>query len=305
MKVKSNGLEFEVDIQGDANAPVVLLVMGLGMQLIAWPPGFVGALVKAGYRVIRFDNRDIGLSTKTTERVPNLLWQATRFRLGMSVKSSYTLGDMVDDARGILDALGVDRCHAVGVSMGGMIAQGLASKYPERVISLTSIMSTTGASGLPQATPKATMAILSRPKTKSRNDLVAHFAKTFRIIGSPGFPVETTELEARIAAGLDRSYYPAGTIKQLMAIMASGDRSNEVRAIAAPTLVLHGLDDPLVPLQNGEDTAAKIQGAEFRAIAGMGHDLAPGVIVELLKYVLPFLAKHTSIQNTETSTLNA
>jgi pimeloyl-ACP methyl ester carboxylesterase len=289
MRIKSNGLEFEVEVQGERNAPAVLLVMGLGMQMIAWPPGFVRALLDAGYRVIRFDNRDIGLSEKTNGVVPNLLWQALRFRTGFSVQSAYTLRDMVEDTRGILDALDVHRCHAIGVSMGGMIAQGLASHHPARLHSLTSIMSTTGARELPQATPKATLAILSRPKSRSRDDLVAHFAKTFRIIGSPGFPVDEGELRARIAAGLDRAYYPAGTIKQLAAIMASGDRSHEVRAIEVPTLVLHGRDDPLVPLKNGEDTAAKIRGSKFQAIDGMGHDLAPGVVAELLKYMMPFL----------------
>jgi pimeloyl-ACP methyl ester carboxylesterase len=293
MKVASNGLEFEVEVHAADNAPTVLLIMGLGMQLTAWPPGFVRALLNAGYRVIRFDNRDIGLSSKTTERVPNLIWQALRYRLGLAVKSSYTLRDMVEDTYGILDALNVERCHVVGVSMGGMIAQGLASRYPARVLSLASIMSTTGARGLPQATRNATMAILSRPKSKARDDVVAHLTKTFRIIGSPGFPVDESELKAGIAASLDRSYYPAGTIKQLAAVMASGDRSDEVRAIAVPTLVLHGRDDPLVPLKNGEDTAAKVRGAQLQVIDGMGHDLAPGVVAELLKYLLPFLDTNT------------
>jgi pimeloyl-ACP methyl ester carboxylesterase len=292
MKVASNGLEFEVELQGADDAPAVLLIMGLGMQLTAWPPGFVRALLTAGYRVIRFDNRDIGLSSKTTERVPNLIWQALRYRLGLSVQSSYTLHDMVEDTRGILDALNIERCHVIGVSMGGMIAQGLASRHPARVRSLASIMSTTGARGLPQATRKATMAILSRPKSKARDDVVAHLAKTFRIIGSPGFPVDEGDLKARIAASLERSYYPSGTIKQLAAIMASGDRSEEVRAITVPTLVLHGRDDPLVPLKNGEDTAAKIRGAQLQVIDGMGHDLAPGVVDELQKYLLPFLSAY-------------
>jgi pimeloyl-ACP methyl ester carboxylesterase len=293
MKISSNNFEFEVEVEGADDAPTVLLIMGLGMQMIAWPPGFVRALISAGYRVVRFDNRDIGLSTKTTAPAPNLMWQALRFRLGLAVESSYTLRDMVDDTCGILDALAIERCHVVGVSMGGMIAQGLASHYPERVQSLTSVMSTTGARGLPQATPRATMAILSRPKSKARDDLIAHFAKTFRVIGSPGFPIEETELRTRIATGLDRSYYPAGTIKQLAAIMASGDRSTEVRAIKAPTLVLHGRDDPLVPLKNGNDTAAKIRGARMEIIDGMGHDLAPGVVTELTKHLVPFLAEHS------------
>ncbi len=262
------------------------------MQMIAWPPGFVRALLNAGYRVISFDNRDIGLSTKTTVTVPNLILQALRFRMGMRVYAPYLLRDMVEDTRGLLDALQVDRCHVIGASMGGMIAQGLAAHHPKRVMSLTSIMSTTGARGLPQATARATIALLSRPRTKDRAALIAHFAKVFRVIGSPGFPTDTSELETRIAAGIDRSYYPAGTVKQLAAIMASGDRSDEVRSITAPTLIIHGRDDPLVPLKNGEDTAAKIVGAQIKIIEGMGHDLPPGVISAILPTLLPFLERH-------------
>ena len=292
MRIDSNGLEFEVELQGPDKGAVVLLIMGLGMQLIAWPPGLVRALTDAGYRVVRFDNRDIGLSSKTTARLPNLVWQAMRYRLGLGVKSAYTLLDMVEDTRGVLDALGIERCHVVGASMGGMIAQGLAAHHPSRVHTLTSIMSTTGARGLPQATPRATMAILSRPKTKDREALISHFAKVFRVIGSPAFPTDESELRARLAYGLDRSYYPAGTIKQLAAIMASGDRSDEVRRIHAPTLVIHGREDPLVPLKNGEDTAAKISGAQLEIIDGMGHDLPPGVVSKITEALLPFLALH-------------
>jgi pimeloyl-ACP methyl ester carboxylesterase len=296
LKILSNGLEFEVSVQGSTDAPVVMLIMGLGMQMIAWPPGFVRSLLSAGYRVISFDNRDIGLSTKTTTRAPNLILQALKFRMGMRVSAPYTLRDMVEDSRGLLDSLQVDRCHVIGASMGGMIAQGLASHYPGRIISLTSIMSTTGARGLPQATPRATMALLSRPKTKDRDALVAHFAKVFRVIGSPGFPTEESELRTRIALGIDRSYYPSGTLKQLAAIMASGDRSDEVRSIKVPTLVIHGRDDPLVPLKNGEDTATKIIGASLEIIDGMGHDLATGVVVAILPKLLPFLAAQRSQQ---------
>jgi pimeloyl-ACP methyl ester carboxylesterase len=292
MRVSSNGLEFEVSVVGPGGAPAVLLIMGLGMQMIAWPPGFVRALLNAGYRVISFDNRDIGLSTQTTAHVPNLIWQALRFRLGMSVHSPYSLRDMVEDTSGLIDALKVGRCHVIGASMGGMIAQGLAAHHPNKIISLTSIMSTTGARGLPQATPRATVALLSRPKTKEREALVSHFANVFRVIGSPAFPTDTNELRARIAVGIDRSYYPAGTVKQLLAIMASGDRTDEVRSITKPTLVIHGRDDPLVPLRNGEDTAAKITGAQIKVIDGMGHDLPPGVINAILPTLLTFLAQH-------------
>jgi pimeloyl-ACP methyl ester carboxylesterase len=294
VRVSSNGLELEVLVQGDDNAPAVLLIMGLGMQMVAWPPALVSALLNGGYRVITFDNRDIGLSTKTTGRTPNLLIQALKYRMGLSVRAAYTLRDMVEDTRGLLDALDVAQCHVVGASMGGMIAQGLASHHPHRVISLTSIMSTTGARGLPQATPKATMALLSRPKSKDRDVLIKHFAKVFHIIGSPGFPVNEAELRARIAFGIDRSYYPAGTVKQLLAITASGDRSDEVRRIGAPTLVVHGRNDPLVPLKNGEDTAAKIPHAQLRVIDGMGHDFAPGVVAAITPLLLEFLASRSA-----------
>jgi pimeloyl-ACP methyl ester carboxylesterase len=293
MRVAANGLEFEVEIDGADDAPPVLLIMGLGMQLVAWPPALVRTLTSAGFRVIRFDNRDIGLSSKTSAQVDNLAWQAIRHRLGLGAKAPYLLRDMVADTRSILDALAIDRCHVIGASMGGMIAQGLAAHAPERVRTLTSIMSTTGARNLPQADLKTSLALISRPKSRDREALLDHFAKMFRIIGSPGFPISDSELRARLAYGLDRSYYPAGSVKQLAAIMASGDRSDEVKKIVAPTLVLHGRDDPLVPVAHGEDTAKKIRGASLQIIDGMGHDFAPGVVDELIKRVVPFLQQHT------------
>ena len=297
MKVTANGLEFEVEINEPANVeitpdtPTVLLIMGLGMQLIAWPMAFVDALTSAGYRVLRLDNRDIGLSHKTSAAMPSLVWMALRHRVRLPVRAAYTLRDMVEDTRGVLDALNISRCHVIGVSMGGMIAQGLASHHPDRVASLTSIMSTTGARGLPQATPKAAMALLSRPKSKKRDDIVNHFTRVLGIIGSPQFPMPEAELRQRIGDAFDRSFYPAGTIKQMAAIMASGDRSDEVRRITVPTLVIHGNADPLVPLKNGEDTAKKVNGSEYTVIDGMGHDL--GALALVTARVLPFLQQHT------------
>lgn len=297
MKVQANGLDFEVEINEPsggataADAPTVLLIMGLGMQLVAWPMAFVRALTDAGYRVLRLDNRDIGLSYKTTAPLPSLAWMALKYRLRLPVRADYTLREMVEDTRGVLDALKVARCHVIGVSMGGMIAQGLASYHPSRVASLTSIMSTTGARGLPQATPKAAMALLSRPKSRLRDDIIEHFSKVLRIIGSPKYPMAEADVRQRIGEAFDRSFYPAGTIRQLAAIMASGDRSAEVCRIQAPTLVIHGRDDPLVPLKNGEDTARKITGSEFAVIDGMGHDL--GALPELTALILPFLRKNT------------
>lgn len=294
MKVTSNGLDFEVEINEPLRpdgAPVVLMIMGLGMQLIAWPPDFVKAFTDAGYRVVRLDNRDIGLSHKTTSKQPNLLWMSLKYRLHLPVRAAYTLRDMVEDARGVLDALKIERCHVVGASMGGMIAQGLASHHPECVLSLTSIMSTTGARALPQATSKAMMALIARPKSGAREDVIAHFSKVFAVIGSPKFPMTAEDVRARSAASYDRSFYPAGVPKQLAAVVASGDRSDEVRNIKVPTLVLHGKDDPLVPVQHGEDTARKIAGSEFVSFDGMGHDL--GAQPLLVERMLPFFRKHT------------
>lgn len=296
MKVTANGLDFEVEINEPADieitpdTPTVLLIMGLGMQLVAWPVAFVSALNRAGYRVVRMDNRDIGLSHKTGAKMPSLIWMALKYRVRLPVRADYTLRDMVEDTSGVLGALNIARCHVIGVSMGGMIAQGLASHHPERVASLTSIMSTTGARGLPQATPKAAMALLSRPKSKRRDDIVDHFARVLNVIGSPKFPMPEAEVRQRIGDAFDRSFYPAGTIKQMAAIMASGDRSDEVRRITVPTLVIHGRDDPLVPLQNGEDTAKKIAGSEYTVIDGMGHDL--GALAAVTARVVPFLQQH-------------
>ena len=297
MKVTANGLEFEVEINEPADieitpdTPTVLLIMGLGMQLVAWPIAFVNALTRAGYRVVRLDNRDIGLSHKTSAPMPSLVWMALKYRVRLPIAAAYTLRDMVEDTRGVLDALNIARCHVIGVSMGGMIAQGLASHHPSRVASLTSIMSTTGARGLPQATSKAAMALLSRPKSRKRDDIVNHFVRVLATIGSPKFPMPEAELRQRIGEAFDRSFYPAGTIKQMAAIMASGDRSEEVRRITVPTLVIHGRDDPLVPLKNGEDTGKKVAGSEYTVIDGMGHDL--GALAEVTARVLTFLQRHT------------
>ena len=296
MKVKANGLDFEVEINEPGRpdgAPTVLLIMGLGMQLIAWPPAFIKALTDAGYRVVRLDNRDIGLSHKTMAKPPNLVWMGLKHRMGMAIHADYTLRDMVEDTRGVLDALDITRCHVIGVSMGGMIAQGLASHHPDRVFSLTSIMSTTGARGLPQATPRASLALIARPKSRKREDIIEHFVKVLAVIGSPKYPMIEADVRQRIGEAFDRSFYPVGTIKQMAAIMASGDRSAEVQKIAAPTLVIHGKDDPLVPLKNGEDTAKKIAGSEYTEIDGMGHDL--GVLPILIERIVPFLRNHTPV----------
>ena len=294
MKIKANGISIEVEDSGGAGKPVVLLIMGLGMQLIAWPPAMVRALTDAGYRVIRHDNRDIGLSQQFDHLgVPNLLWAMLRVRLGLAVQSPYSLKDMAADALGVLDALGVEKAHVVGVSMGGMIAQRLALAAPDRVITLTSIMSSSGARKLPQASGKVRRVLFGRPASSAPADIVNHYVRLYQAIGSPGFPIAENEMRQRIEYAVKRSFHPMGTLRQMMAIAADTDiRAAELPYITMPTLVLHGRDDPLVPYPCGEDTARRIPGAKMVGIDGMGHDLAPGVIERLLPQLQPFLAQH-------------
>jgi pimeloyl-ACP methyl ester carboxylesterase len=295
MKIRANNIEIEVEQHGNPSDPAVLLIMGLGMQLMAWPPAVIEPLVQAGYRVITFDNRDIGLSQKM-EHLPqsNFVWQVVRFKLGLTVKSPYQLHDMALDALGVLDALEIHEAHLVGVSMGGMIAQRMALQAPQRVKSLTSIMSSSGEKSLPDAQPKVVRTLLSRPKSRSTEDVVAHYIRLFGVIGSPEFPVEPQLLRERVLTGVQRSYYPEGTQRQMLAIAADrGIRNALLARITSPTLVIHGLDDPLVPAVHGRDTAQRIAGARFLGIEGMGHDLAPGAVAQWMPDMLQHLKSNT------------
>ena len=288
MKIRANNISIEIEDTGGAG-PVVFLIMGLGMQLIAWPPAMVQALVDAGYRVVRMDNRDIGLSEHFDHHgSPNLLWTALKHKLGMSIKPPYTLHDMAHDAIGVLDALKIERAHIVGASMGGMIAQRVALTAPQRTHSLTSIMSTSGARGLPAPNGQVMRAMMSRPAGKDEASVVAHYAKLFGVIGSPAFPTEPQALRERVLQGMQRNFHPEGTSRQMVAIAADTTRAAELARVNSPTLVLHGKADPLVPFACGEDTARRIPGAQLHGIDGMGHDLPPGVADRLLAYMLPF-----------------
>lgn len=296
MKIEANGIRIEVEDShpGDTARPVVLLIMGLGMQLIAWPPDFVKALVEAGYRVIRHDNRDVGLSQHFDEAgVPNLMWSILKHRMHLPVRPVYTLGDMANDALGVLDSLQVRKAHVVGVSMGGMIAQRLALAAPMRLLSLTSIMSSSGARGLPEARPEVVKVLLSRPKSSAPNDVADYFVNFLRIIGSPGFPMTEAQMRERILAGVARSYHPQGAARQTQAIVADSARAALLGRIQSPTLVIHGRQDALVPFACGEDTARRIPGSKLVAIDGMGHDLAPGVVEQLLPPLQRHLAATT------------
>ena len=293
MQIRANKIQIELEDSAPqrVDLPVVLLIMGLGMQLTAWPPGFVRGLINAGYRVIRFDNRDAGLSQKFDQcGLPNLMWQGLKYKLRLAIYPPYSVRDMALDALGVLDALSIDKAHIVGVSMGGMVAQRVAVHAPSRTLSLTSVMSSSGARGLPAATPAVTRQLLSRPSGKGKGAVINHSVKLFKAIGSPGFPADDAFLRDRVTASYDRSFCPAGVARQMVAIMADAARAAELAAVTAPTLVVHGKADPLVPYACGQDTAQRIPGARMVGIDGMGHDLPPGV-VELL---LPPLLAHLS-----------
>ena len=255
-RAAANGIELEYDTFGSPDDPAVLLISGLGAQMVTFHPDFCGALVERGYFVIRFDNRDVGLSTKVPE-------------------GGYSLADMADDAAGLLDALGVDAANVVGVSMGGMIAQMVAIRHPQRVRSLTSIMSTTGDTEVGGATPEALARLTTQPGP-TRDERVASSIETSRVIwgDTEQFPFDEELARWRAETTVDRAYYPEGTARQMMAIRATGDRTDLLRQLDVPTLVIHGTNDPLVQPSGGEATAAAVPGAELLLIEGMGHGVA-------------------------------
>jgi pimeloyl-ACP methyl ester carboxylesterase len=254
------------------NRPL-LLVMGLGTQMIHWDDELCAQLVTRGHRVVRFDNRDVGCSTKLDgDGPPNVLAAMAAASRGAGVEAPYRLSDMAADAAGLLDALGIESAHVAGASLGGMIAQTLALEHPARVRTLTSIMSTTGHPDLPTATPDAAAALF-QPVPPDREGNIERAVRVFRAIGSPGFPFDEARVRARAARAYDRCFHPAGVARQMIAIVASGSRRDALRGLRTPTLVVHGADDPLIPLACGLDTAESIPGAELLIVEGMGHDL--------------------------------
>jgi pimeloyl-ACP methyl ester carboxylesterase len=278
------GITLCYDQHGSPDDEPLLLVMGLGTQMIAWPQGFIDLLVAEGFHVTRFDNRDIGRSTKLRHiRPPGLGALLTRSKAA----GGYLLGDMAQDAVGLLDAIGIERAHVVGVSMGGMIAQTMAARHPQRVASLTSIMSTTGHRLKGQPALSVYPMLLRRP-APTPELLVERLVKTFARIGSPGFEHDEAELRHLIHASIQRSDGgdQAGTSRQMMAIMASGDRTAELRRITAPTVVVHGTKDILVRPSGGRATARAIPGAQLAWIKGMGHDLPAGAWPQIVRAIV-------------------
>ncbi len=282
-QISANGITLEVETHGDPANPPLLLIMGLGAQLTLWPIEFVEALVARGFYVVRFDNRDIGLSTKFTHAGrPNFVSLVLKTKIGLKPRLSYHLTDMAADAVALLDAMGLPQAHVVGVSMGGMIAQLVAATYPERVLSLTSIMSTTSNPKLPPP-GKAALAALNAPVPPEGG--VDAYVEVGQMraaaIGSPGYPPDLERQRKRLAAEYTRAFHPTGPVRQYAAILADGDRRKRLKKITAPTLVIHGEDDPLITVHGGQDTAASIAGARLITYPGMGHDIPLALVDDM------------------------
>jgi pimeloyl-ACP methyl ester carboxylesterase len=265
-----NGIDIEYVTSGHPTDPALLLVMGLGGQLIAWPDGFVEQLTARGFFTIRFDNRDSGLSTKF-EGTPDYM----ALFGGDRTSAPYRIEDMAEDAIALLTAIGLDRVHVVGVSMGGMITQAMVIAHPERFLSACSIMSTTGDGTVGAPTAEAVTALL-RPPASNRAEAIAASLEGSRVISSPGFPFDVDLMTRRAAAAYDRNYCPEGTGRQMAAILASSDRTEGLGRVKLPFLVIHGEEDPLVTVSGGKATAAAVSGSKLILIPGMGHDLPEG-----------------------------
>jgi pimeloyl-ACP methyl ester carboxylesterase len=282
---KANGIRLAYEEFGDPADPALFLIMGLGTQLIGWPLPLCEGLVDSGFRVIRFDNRDIGLSEKMENAhipgAPSLLFRST---LGLPLNVPYTLDDMADDLVGLMDALEVDRAHLVGASMGGMIGQIAAANFGQRLISFTSIMSSTGNPRLPGARRDVVQTMVKRSLGLEKPTLENTMAY-WRKIGSPGYPLSDEELKKKIVDSYKRNFYPEGYSRHLAAVIASGSRVNLLKSITTPTLVIHGRDDTLVPVEGGIDTARLIPHAKLRIFEGMGHDLPEALIPSFVELI--------------------
>lgn len=279
MRLSANGVQIETEVHGPEGGEPLLMIMGLGMQLIAWPDGLVEQLVAHGFRVIRYDNRDVGLSQSFDDLgVPNLPAAALLHKLRLPVRAPYQLADLARDAVGVLDALGIARAHVCGASMGGMIAQHLGFAHGQRLKSLTLMMTSSGHRSLPRESLKVRRALLSRPRRAATpeqkfENVLDHYAALYGVIGSPGYPAEPRALRERIAQGVRRAFRPQAVARQLVAIAADRHRAERLSRIAAPTLVIHGQDDPLIPVAAAHDLARRIPGARLATIPGWGHDL--------------------------------
>ncbi|HEY47413.1 MAG: alpha/beta hydrolase [Anaerolineae bacterium SM23_ 63] len=287
---KVKDIEIVFDTFGDPSGSPILLIMGIGCQMIDWRDDFCERLASRGYWVIRYDNRDVGLSTKLDDSgVPNMMQMLIASSGGETLESPYTLKHMADDAVGLLDALKIEKAHVVGVSMGGMIAQSMAIHHPARLASLISIMSSTGEPDLPPPTPEA-LAVLTTPAPADREGYIESSIENWRVLSGPKFPPDEKLTREHAGLKFDRGIHPAGIARQMAAILASGGRREALKSVTTPTLVIHGDADPLVPVEGGVDTADAISEAKLIIVEGMGHYLP----IELWPQLIDAIVYHTS-----------
>lgn len=293
--IEANGITLSYEIFGSDNAETILLISGLGAQMIRWPKAFSDILVAKGFRVIRFDHRDAGRSTHfTTSLTPDFSALADAISAGRTPDVPYTLYDMVEDAIGLLDALNIDKVHVVGRSMGGMIAQLMSAEHPQRILSLTSIMSSTGNPHLPAAAQDI-MAMLTQPAPSPFEDearFLAHSLAFAARIASPAYPFDKEAHTRLILAEITHAYDPTAFGRQIAAIAATGDIRARISEITVPTLIIHGTDDPLIPPECGKDTAASIPHAELMLIDGMGHELPSALYVTVAEAIHKVAYRH-------------
>ncbi len=289
--VRANGIAIEVETFGPKDGVPLLLIHGFGQQSIAWPDEFIEGFVRAGMRVIVYDNRDTGLSRKFDGQIPDFSAISAAMRAGRKPDVPYTLDDMAADAAGLLDALGIESAHVAGASMGGMIAQLVALNHTAKTRSLTTMFSTTGDAGLPPSSREAHLALVTPPPGQDRAGVIAHVLKNHAAYGSTGFPLDDARSAEFVGRAYDRMYYPEGAMRHWSAILSAPPRGKRLRSLKLPALVLHGSADALLPPAHGRSIAEAIPGAEYHEIAGWGHDLPAGVIPLLHGLMLPFIGK--------------
>lgn len=285
--IRANNIDIYYEENGPADGPVILLVMGLGTQMIAWPDELIQGLVVQGFRVIHYDNRDVGLSQRM-DGAPagNLIWAMLKLRFGLPVKTAYTLTDMAKDGIALLDALGIQKAHVAGASMGGMIAQLMAAHYPDRVSTMTSIMSSSGRPGLPGPRADIRKRLMApRPSNPTREEAVRLGAESIEAISFADMKRPHDAFVDMAARAFDRGYYPIGMKRQLLAIIADGSRVDRLKTVKVPTLVVHGGADPLVPKEGSEDIARLVPGARLEIIDEMAHDLPPSQVGRMVDLI--------------------
>ena len=289
-KAKANNIEIEYETFGNPSDKPLLLVNGLGSQMINWDEDFIQLLVERGFFVIRFDNRDVGLTTKIDEAgEPDFVKAYMAIQSGQPFEAPYTLEDMADDAAGLLDALNIEKAHICGVSMGGMIVQVLTLRHPSRVLSLISIMSSTGNPDIPRGDPEVGR-VMTTPAPSDREGYVEYYVKLRRLLNGSNFPYDEAKNREHAGRAYDRSFYPPGIGRQSLAIMTNGNRKSKLASIKAPTLVIHGKDDPVIRVEGGKDTHEAIPGSKLLIIEGMGHNLPSETWVQISKAIAEIAA---------------